>query len=291
MALMTTTTADKHIGEMWPGYVIRAEEFSLVIAPRVFRQWKFAGHGDVYHFPRIPNIDTNTKSGGSDWTPSAFTDTEQTVTINVHQVAGFEIEDIVKVLSNTDLEMEMRNKCGYSLGRALDVNLATLPQSFSQVVGTLGVELTYDNLVRAWRYLTDAGIDVGDNCSIIISPACAAGLLKLDTFINALYQGESGAPAVQTAKIGNILGAPVFRSNLTRAPSAGQSESAFFDRRAIGLIMAQTPKVATQYRALSLATIIGMHQIYGYAEIDRYSETPSNVTATDEWAVLLRTIG
>ena len=46
---MTLTTADKHIGEVWPRDVIRAEEFSLIIAPRVYRQWKFAGHGDVYH--------------------------------------------------------------------------------------------------------------------------------------------------------------------------------------------------------------------------------------------------
>ena len=291
MALMTITTADKHIGEVWPGAVIRAQEFSLVIAPRVWRKWQFKGYGDVYHFPRIPNIEAATKSASTDWTPSAYTDTEQTVTVNTHQVAGFKIEDITALLSNTELEMEMRNKIGYSLGRALEVNLATLPQSFSQEQGTLGIELTYDQFVRAWQYLADAGVTPGtDDVSIICSPACYAGLLKTDTFINALYQG-SNPTAVQKAKIGSVLNMQVFISNLTRAPSAGQSESMMIDRRAMGLIMAQSVKMVKEYHALSLADVIGGHQIYGYAEIDRYAETPGNVTATDTWAVLLKTIG
>jgi hypothetical protein len=286
----TITTAEKHIGEVWPGSVIRAEEFNLVIAPRVYRKWKFAGHGDVYHIPRIPNIEAETKAASTSATMRTYTDTEQTITINVHQVAGFEVEDIVKLLSNTDVASEMKRKIGYSLGRALDVNLATLPQNFSQIVGTLGVELTYDNFIRAWQYLADAGILLTDQCTFFVSPAAQAGLLKQEIFINALYQGDDKR-AVNTAKIGNILGAPVLMSNLTRAPSAGQSESWLQYHQAIGLIMAQEPKIVTEYIAKDLANVVVGHQVYGYAEIDRYEETPGNVTAGDNWAVLLRTVG
>ena len=286
--LMTTTTADKHIGEVWPGGVIRAQEFSLVIAPRVYRKWKFAGYGDVYHIPRIPNIETETKSASSDVTMKTYTDTEQTITINVHQAAGYEIEDITALLSNTDLSSEMKRKIGYGLGRAVDVSLNTLAQNFSQIVGTLGVELTYDNLVRAWQYLADAGVDVSTNCTWFFSPACIAGLLKQEIFISSLY---SGGRAVENARIGNILGAPALQTNLTRAPSAGQSESWLMDQRAIGLIMAQEPKVVTEYIAKSLANVVVGSQVYGYSEIDRYAETAGNVTAGDAWAVLLRTIG
>lgn len=287
---MTLTTADKHIGEVWPGAVIRAEEFKLVIAARVFREWKFAGHGDVYHIPRIPNIEAETKAASTAATMRNYTDTEQTITINVHQCAGFEIEDIVTLLSNTALAAEMKRKIGYSLGRALDVNLATLPQNFSQVVGTLGSETTYDQMVRAWQYLTDAGVDVDSDCTWFFSPAAIAGMLKQEIFINQLYQGDGGR-AVETAKVGQTLGAPIIRSNLTRAPSAGQSESWLMDRRAIGLIMAQEPKMVTEYIAKDLANVVVGHQVYGYSEIDRYAETPGNVTAGDAWAVLMRTIG
>jgi len=287
---MTTTTAAIHIDEVWPGDVIRAEEFSLVIAPRVYREWKFTGHGDVHHIPRIPNIESETKSASTDVTMRNYTDTEQTITINVHQAAGFEEEDIVSLLSKTNLAMEMKRKIGYTLGRAIDVNLATLPQNFSQIVGTLGVEATYDNLVRAWQYLADAGVTVNNNCSWIFSPATQAGFLKQDIFISQLYQGDNPR-AVQDAKIGQILGAPVFISNLTRAPSAGQSESFLIDRRAIGLIMAQEVKIVTEYIAKSLANVVVGHQVYGYSEVDRYAETPGNITAGDAWAVLVRTVG
>ena len=286
---MTVTTAAVHIGEVWPKDVIRAQEFKLVIAPRVFRGWRFAGYGDVYHVPRIPNIEVATKAAGTAWTPTTYTDTEQTVTINVHQVAGFEVEDIVKLLSNTALVAEMKRKIGYSLGRAVDVNLATLPQNFSQIQGTLGAELTYQQLIRAWQYMADAGIDVADDCTWFISPAAQAGLLKQDIFISATYQGPNPR-AVQSGKIGELLGAPVITSNLTRAPSANQSESFLMYKQAVALIMAQEPKMVGEYIAKELAEVVGGHQVYGFAEVNRYAETPGNLTASDDWAVLLRTI-
>jgi len=278
-----------HIGEVWPKDVIRAQEFELVIAPRVFRQWKFAGFGDVYHVPRLPNIETQTKTAGTDWTPSVYTDTEQQVTVNVNQVAGFEIESITELLSNTALKSEMKRTLGYSLGRSLDVNLATLPQNFSQSEGNLGVELVYDDLVSAWKKMAQAGIRLNNKCTWFLSPGAIAGLLKQDIFISQLYQGDN-PKAVQEAKVGNILGAPVLQTNLTRAPSAGQSESWLQFHQSIALIMAQAPKMVTEMRALGLSDVIGAHQVYGYAEVDRYDETPGNITATDNWMVLLNTI-
>ena len=288
MANVTVTTAATHIGEVWPKDIIRSQEFNLVIAPRVFRDWKFAGFGDIYHISRLPNLTANTKSASSDWTPEALTDTEQTITVNVHQVAGVEVEDIAALLSNNDLAAEYRKKIGYSLGRALDVNLATLPQNFSQSVGTLGSELVYDDLVDAWNFLADTGIELQNQCTWFISPGAAGGLLKQDIIISQLYQGDNPR-AVESAKIGQTLGAPVLMTNLTRAPSGGQSESMLVFKQAMGLIMALEPKMVAETIAKSLTEVIGGHQIYGFAEVNRYSETPANVTATDEWAVLLNT--
>ena len=283
----TTTVVDKHIDEVWPGDVIRAQEFSLVIAPRVYREWKFAGHGDVYHIPRIPNPEAETKAASTSVTMRNYTDTEQTITINVHQAVGYEIEDIAALLAKTNVATEMKRKIGYALGRAVDVNLATLPQNFSQIVGTLGVELTYDQLVDAWKLMAAAGIDLNDDCTWFLSPGALAGFLKQEIFINQLYQGERRA--VQSAMVGQTLGAPILKTNLTRAPSAGQSESFLVKRNAMALIMAQEVKVVTEYIAKELANVIVGHQIYGFAEVDRYEETPGNITAGDNWAVLLRT--
>lgn len=285
---MSVTTAAVHIGEVWPKAVLRAQEFKLQIAPRVYREWKYAGYGDVYHIARIPNIEAETKSSGTDLTMRTYTDTEQTITVNVHQGAGYEVEDITELLSNNNLRMEMQRKIGYALGRAVDVNLATLPQSFSQVVGTLGSELVYNDLVDAWELMAKAGIESQDQCSWFLSAGAIAGLLKQDAFIAQTYQGQNPR-AVQEAFVGKTLGAPIFQTLLTRAPSAGQSESFFVYKQAMALIMALQPKMKYESLAKGLSEVVVGHQVYGYTEVDRYSETPGNITASDEWAVLLRT--
>lgn len=269
--------------------MIRAQEFKLQIAPRVFREWKFAGFGDVYHVPRIPNLTASTKSAGSAWTPEALTDTEQTVTVNIHQVAGVEIESIAALLSKTNLRKEYQTKIGYALGRAVDVNLATLPQNFGTSEGVLGAPLVYEDLVDSWNDMAAAGIDLHDGCTWFLSPGAIAGLLKQEIFTSSLFQGDN-PKAVQDAFIGKILGAPVIMTNLTRAPSPGQSESFLLFKQSVALIMAQEPKMLIESIAKDIADVIGAHQIYGFAEVDRYDEAPGNVSATDNWMVLLNTV-
>lgn len=289
---MTTTTAANHIGEVWIPSVIKAEEFSFELTPRVYREWKFVGHGDVYHIPRIANLAANSKAASTAWTPEAITDSEQTITINVHEVAGIQVEDITTLLSNSDLRGEYQKKIGYALGRSLEVNLAALPTNFSQIVGVLGSELDWDKLLTAWQFLADAGISLADQCTWFFSPAAIRGFLSQDIIINALMGGESKSQrAIEQAKIGTLLGAPVVQTNLTRAPAAGQSESFLMNRRAIALIMAKSPTPVTEYIAKELSWVVGMHQVYGRAEVNRYVETASSTTTTDNWAVLLRTVG
>lgn len=285
----TTITAAAHIDEVWVEGVIRALEFGLVIAPYVDRSWDFVGHGDTYHKARIPNIEVQTKTASTDLNPTVYTDTEQTISINVHQACAIKHEDIATLLSRNNVKSEMQKKMGYALGRAVDVNLAALAQNFSQIVGTLGVELTYDNLIRAVQYLEDAGYDMAQGVAWFISPAQKGGLMKMDTFINATYVGENQARAAhERAVIGRFQGAPMLVSNLLRAPAAGQHENFICHKESVALIMAQNPKTTTERLALGLADVVVQDQVYGYAEVNRYSETPGNITATDEGCVLLR---
>lgn len=285
----TVTTAAKHIDEVWVDGVIRAREFKLVIAPRVDRSWNFAGHGDVYHKVRIPNIETQSKSASTALDAYVYTDTEQTITINNHIACAIKHEDIAQVLSRNDVKSEMQKKMGYSLARKLDVDIAALAASFSQIVGTLGVELTYDNLLRAAQYLEEAGVDLADDCAWFFSPAQRAGLLKMDTFIHGSYVGEAAARmAHESAVIGKFLGAPVVISPLITSPASGQHENFLAQKEGIALIMAQEPKTTTDRIGLDLADVIVMDEIYGLSEVDVYSEALGNITATDENLVLLR---
>lgn len=284
----TTTTADKHIDDVWVDGVIRAREFKLVLAPRVDRSWDFAGHGDTYHKARIPNIETQSKSASTSLNATVYTDTEQTISINNHIACAIKHEDIAQVLSRDDVKAEMQKKMGYSLARKLDVDIAALAASFSQSVGTLGVELTYDNLLRAAQYLEEAGVDMGDDVFWAFSPAQRAGLLKMDTFIHGSYVGEDNARmAHETATIGKFMGAPVVISPLITSPASGQHQNFLAQKEGMALIMAQEPKVTNDRIGLDLADVVVMDEIYGLAEIDAYSEALGNITATDENLVLL----
>jgi len=285
----TVTTAEKHIDEVWVDGVIRAAEFELVIAPTVDRSWEYKDHGDVYHKVRIPNIESQTKSASTALDAKVYTDTEQTITINVHDACAIKHESIGALLSRNDVKSEMQKGMGYSLGRKVDVNLAGLFASFSQIQGTLGVELTFDQLLTASQYLREAGYDMHNSVCWMFSTAQGIATQKMDSFVNALYVGEAAAvSAHKNATIGQFQGAPVIESNLITAPAAGQHENALYHKSLIALIMAQSPKSSVDYIGLELADVVVMDQVYGYSEVTRYSESPGNITATDTGAVLLR---
>lgn len=286
----TPTTADKHIPDVWTNEILRSEEFACVIQQTVNRDWKFAGHGDVYHVRRLPNIESTTLTVGTDWTPYVYTDTEQTLTINVFDITGILVNDVTKALSMTDFEAEATRQIGYSLNRSIEVNLAALFQSFSQIVGTYGGELTWDNYLRIAQYLADAGVQ-DRGYSWLISPAAEMAAMKLDMFVNSLYRGDKGPKAIDQGMISkDLLGGRVIRSNLLRSPASGQHDCAAYVRDAIAIIKALEPKVFNEFQALRPGTVIGALSVYGYTEVDRYSETPGNITATDEWCVLAKTV-
>ena len=285
----TTTTAAKHIDEVWVEGTIRALEFALVIAPSVDRTWDFVGHGDTYHKTRVPNIESQTKAASTPLDATVYTDTEQTITVTTHDACAIKSERIVQVLARNDLKSIMQSKMGYSLGRAIDVRIGALFASLSQAVGTLGVEVTYDNLLRAVEYLENAGYDMGSDVTWFFSPAQKSGIMKMDTFINASYVGEEGARmAHEKATIGTFQGAPIKISNLLTAPAAGQHDNVLFHKETFALIMAQEPETVLDSIALDIADVVVQHQISGVAEVDRYSETPGNITATDEGGVFIR---
>ena len=286
----TVTTADKHIDTVEVDGVIRSLEFRIEIAKRVDRGWKFVGHGDTYQKTRIPNIATQAKSASSGLNATVYTDTNQTMSINVHDAAAIKHEHIAKVLSMNDVEGEMVKKMGYALARAIDVYLAALFASFSQTVGTLGTELTVGNLMRAIRYLEDAGYEPDSDCTWFISPAQKEALKQVDSFSHADYVGDSTASDVTTR--GKLMqtyqNVPIVITNLLNSPASGQHDNALMAREMIALIMAQEPRILRETIALDVADVTVSSQIYGASEIDRYSEAAGNITATDEGAVWLK---
>lgn len=265
MANVTATTAEKFIDDVWSNELNRAIEFKLVIAG-MFSDWtsRMTGHGDIFHLPARHNLTANTKSAGSDATPEAITETEQTFTVSTHQIVAQEIEDFVEVMSKYDVRSEFTKAASYALGRAMDVAAAALlDDNTSQTVGNLSAELTDDNLIRAWQYMQDSSADAPFKG--VVSPAAWGGLLKIEKFTQQLYNGDTGGKAIHDAQIGRIYQSQMYATPLT-VGTAPNSSGHMWAGDHFFKIVKRAPKQDAWFSPLAKAWIIATDQIYGVFE-------------------------
>src|SRR3972149_1890815 len=231
MATLTVTQAACHIPELWSPDTRDAVEATVVAAARV-ESSKYGlaelkgGPGDTMNIPYISNPTANTKTANTNITleqigPSQA-EASQSFTIGTHQHVGFAVENITEVQSKTNLRTKYTDKAGYALAAAIDTNLHTLPQSFSQIVGTLGVEPTFDNWQRASQYLDDANAPE-EGRFIIVPPATYYAMRKIEQFVNADYTGggAGGTMKVGRGQVGTIWGnLPAIKRRRVRGSSA-----------------------------------------------------------------------
>lgn len=288
----TVTTGAVHIPEVWSADTIDAVEANIVLAGLINRRWEAEMRtGDILRVQYISNPTANTKSAGTDVSLEAITESEETVTINTHQYVAFGIEDRLRVQSKRDLRAPYTRKAGYALASAVDTNLAALAASFDNAVGTLGVETTYDNLIRADQYLNDANAPVEDRF-IYISPATKGGLLKLEEFKSTDYVGAADAgSAVRRADAGGmILNARLYMSTLVHSPAGGQSNNWMGHKNGAALIM-QATKTRSDFILLADTDAVVATQLYGYTEVLIPPITAGGGTALDNHNVTIRGVG
>lgn len=262
---MTGTTADKFIDEKWSDELNRAVEFKLVIAG-LFSDWtkKMRSSGDVFHLPARHNLTANTKSAGTDATPEAITETEQTFTVSTHQIVAQQIEDFAEVMSKYDIRSEYTSAGAYALGRAFDVAAAALlDDNTTQTVGILTAEMTDDNFIRAWQYLQDSSADTPFKG--VVSPACWGGMLKIEKFTQQLYNGDTGGKALHEAQIGKVYQATMYASPLT-VGTAPNSSGHMWSGDHFFKIIKKKPKQDAWFSPLAKAWVLATDQIYGVFE-------------------------
>src|SRR3990167_8414897 len=184
-----STTADVFIPELWSRGAIVARENKLVFARLVDRKYEDdLAYGDTVHVGSVGNLAarTKTKASNAAITYETVTETNTDITVATWEYAAIAVESIVKVQGNRDQLKLYAGKMGYSLALAVDDVLAGLVDDVTNAVGTLAVENTDDDWIRARQYLNDANADQ-KNRAIVISPAAEAGLLKLERFVHADY--------------------------------------------------------------------------------------------------------
>src|SRR3990167_1106687 len=292
---LTVTQAACHIPELWSPDTIDAVEANVVIAGNAQRKWeRDLKVGDILNIGYISNPTAATKTANTnidlEVIGPAGAEASETITVSTTQDVAFGVENNTEVQSKTNLRSKYTDKGGYALAAAVDTNLAALSASFSQIVGTLGVELTYDNLLRGDQYLNDANSPESDRY-IIVGPAAKAGLLKLEQLTNRDYVMDAEAgKALREGFIGKILKANTFVTTLMNVPSAGQAECFYCHKDGVALIMQDTKSHAA-YDINRDADVVLLTQLYGYTEVLIPPVTAGGGAATDAFDVLLRTVG
>ena len=276
MANVTVTTAANFADEVWNPELNRAIELDIVIAS-LFSDWsRKMTSGDVFHLVDRHNLTANTKSAGTDATPEAITEGEQTFSTWTHQITAQEIENIAQVLSKYDIRAEYTLAAAYSLARAMDVSGANLmDDNTAQTVGTLGAELTDDNFLRAWQYLRDSAAKAPFKG--IASPAAWTGLLKIEKFIQALFNGDTQGKAVHEAQIGKVYQATFYVSQLT-VGTAPNSSGHMWAGDHFFKIVRKPPTNDVWFSPLAKAWVLATDQIYGMFEKQEADEAAAVTT-------------
>lgn len=297
-ATITTTTATNFIPTIWSDGVVEAAQFAAVIQKRVNTDWQDdLKLGNTLDIPRLSNLTTQSKSSGVSNTVvfEAITEGQQQLSVATHEYAAFMVESVVQVQANQDVRARYEKKIGYAIARGRDITLANLFQNLStNIVGTYGIEMTPEDYISVHQKLMEAGLledspDPGDDYSLIVSPAAYAAMLKVDQFINRDYRGDS-PEAINRAMVGDIFGLPVYRSNLLRAPSAGQHDCAAFHRECFALIVQAEVPVQSQYLIRNLSDGVVGWNLYGTARVLFPPETPGGGTAADNRGVLIKSV-
>ena len=265
------TTADVFLPEVWSAEAIIAREQALVFANLVDRRFEEGlKYGDLIHVPSVGNLAARTKALGSNAaiTYETVTETNTDITVATWEYAAIAVEDGLQVQANRDMLKLYAGKMGYALALAIDDVLAGLPDDFSNIVGTLAIETTDDELLRAIQYLDDANAPQ-EGRVFVFSPAGAIGLLKLDRFVHNDYSRLHGEMTTDFDRsyVTSFLTYPIYKSTNVEGSNAVGHDNTLFQRQALALVMSMKPKTRHMYDIDYLVDKIAMEQLSGAREM------------------------
>lgn len=292
MANVTITTSAVFIDQVWSPELNRAIQFDIVLAALFDDKSALVDqHANTINLPSRHNLTANAKAAGIPLTPQAITETQQQFTVpmsNGHRGIAQEIEDLAEIQSRYDVRAETTIAGAYALARQMDVDAAGVFAAATNAVGTLGSELTDDNLIQGRTLLRNNAAP--RPWYIAVSPATYSGFLKLEKFTNMLYIGQDdNGTAVEEARVGKIYGADVYESQLLSG-TAPNSVGAFWSKTHYFKAIQRQPTTHTWYSPLDLAWIVSMDTVYGMYERLEADEAAAATTNSSDWTVKINAV-
>lgn len=288
---VTVTTAANWIPENWASELEDAGKAWIGLADLVDRSWESdLKVGDIVNKPDRSNPAVRFKTADTAGTYSNVTETQDVLTVNLQAYTGFIVEDISEIQSKYAVRAEYTQASTYSLMSVVEGDLtsglASTPDNFSQSVGTLGVEPTTDNIIRAVQYLDDGDVPEGDRF-FYMSPGVHASLLKQDVFVSGDYGPMGGVSSGRITK--PVYGATTHVSSLaSNNPStSGQSYSWFCHKKGVALAIQRSPTIHTQWENLEISWGVVVDVIYGFTEHLILPRTLASTTPDDRYNVAI----
>lgn len=268
-----STTADAFIPELWADLTVVAREQNLVFSTLCDHRYEaMASKGDTIHVGSVTNLTAQTKTKSSNNAISFETQTESNTDISIAtwEYVALAVESIVKVQANRDMLKLYTGKMGYALALAVDDVGAGLIDDVDNSVGTLAVENTDDDFIRARQYLNDANVSRKGR-AIAVSPAAESGMLKLDRFVHAdyaaLHGGAGDESGMQEAYIGDYYKMPVYVSTNVEGSNSAGHDNGMFQTEAFAVVMQMKPTFRQQYDIDYFVDKVAMEQLYGWKEM------------------------
>jgi hypothetical protein len=114
-------------------------------------------------------------------------------------------------------------------------------------------------------------------------------MLKIEKFINTLYDGDPAGSAVNDAQIGKVYQATFYQSQLTNG-TAPSSDGAIWAGDHYFKIIKKSATQDVWYSPFAKAWLMATDQIFGMFERQEADEAAVATTTARLWSVRLRTL-
>jgi len=265
---LTSTTGAAFNPAITSQKIIDIREANLGFEATVSRIYRDdAGVGTTIAWPIISDRTALTKSegnSGNDITFEADQETSITLTINQHQYNATELEEFEEALSLHDQEKIYTRRSSYTVNRAIDATLAALIDNATQIVGTLAIDLTDDDVRRGVQYLGDADVPESDRF-FAMSPATKNSMTGIDRYASSDFNRGDGANIV-TGAFGTIYSTTTWESTNVEGTNAAGHDNGIYHRDFFAMGMRRMPRVRVFDDIDNLSRKVAVSAIWGVIE-------------------------
>ena len=266
---MANETTSSTISELYTEIIAEAlfvaSERSLMRG--LVKNYTIAGGGKSVEVPIYAAVSAAAVADATDLANTAINPSSVTITASEVGIMTT-LTDLARNSASRNVASDIGKLFGEAIAKKIDVDLITLFDGFSKIVGGADVAFSAAKLFEATAELRNLGVPTQD-LACVVHPYIAYDLKAAitNTYANP-NPSDVANEAMSTGFVGRIAGVPVYESsNISNTGTTGDYKGALFHRDALGLAMMQDLKIETQRDASLRADEIVATAVYGVGEL------------------------